>query len=206
MKKQRIWIRSALGPALLALGLVWLPSCRSSSAGEARQSAAERQEPAATQEPAPASAIAQAEENGPEIAAEAQPPSVDAAQEIAITVHKRMGCGCCTKWVEHLEEQGFAVNAAEVPEAELQALKQRLGVPSSLRSCHTATVNGYTIEGHVPADVIRRFVAEAPQMAGLAVPGMPVGSPGMEMPGRQGEPYEVIAFDRDGNTSVYESR
>lgn len=94
----------------------------------------------------------------------------------------------------------------EEPEPELQAIKERLGVPSSLRSCHTATVNGYVIEGHVPADVIRRYLAEAPQMAGLSVPEMPVGSPGMEMEGRDAQPYDIVAFDRNGNHTVYETR
>lgn len=195
MNMRRRWRKAVLGAAL-STSPVWLVSCRPSSAGEAQGATAARQEAAAPGDVARA----------PEIAGEARQSSTEAPQEVAITVHKRTGCGCCTKWVEHLEEHGFAVTATEVPEPELQALKRQLGVPSTLQSCHTATVNGYAIEGHVPADVIRRFLAEAPQMAGLAVPGMPLGSPGMEVAGREGDAYDVVAFDRDGNTSVYESR
>lgn len=89
-------------------------------------------------------------------------------------------------------------------EADLEGVKRKLGVPSTLASCHTAVVEDYVVEGHVPASVIRRLLAERPDdVAGLAVPGMPVGSPGMESPGREPEPYRVLAFDREGNVRVY---
>ena len=91
-------------------------------------------------------------------------------------------------------------------EANLQALKQSHDVPPALASCHTAFVEGYIIEGHVPADVIERLLRERPQIAGLAVPGMPVGSPGMEVPGRPAVPFDVIAFEVNGNTRVFEKR
>ena len=101
-------------------------------------------------------------------------------------------------------DYGFPVKIHD--EADLQALKQRHGVPAALAGCHTAFVEGYIIEGHVPADAIDRLLRERPQIAGLSVPGMPVGSPGMEIPGRPAVAFDVIAFDVDGTTRVYESR
>ena len=90
--------------------------------------------------------------------------------------------------------------------ADLQAIKRRYGVPPALAGCHTALVDGYVIEGHVPADLIERLLRERPQITGLAVPGMPVGSPGMEVPGRPAVPYNVIAFDASGKTRVFATR
>lgn len=89
---------------------------------------------------------------------------------------------------------------------DLAPIKRRLGVPAALQSCHTAVVDGYVIEGHVPSDVIDRFLRERPAMVGLAVPGMPIGSPGMETPGQAPERYQVLAFDQKGRTTVYASR
>jgi hypothetical protein len=106
--------------------------------------------------------------------------------------------------VVHLREHGFAV--AERPEDDLAPVKRRLGVPSALESCHTALVEGYVIEGHVAADLIDRLLRERPKIAGLAVPGMPVGSPGMETPGVKPERYQVFAFDREGRTTVFATR
>ena len=120
----------------------------------------------------------------------------------AVTVFKSPSCGCCKSWVEHLKKNGYAVTARDV--ADVNPLKDAHGVPQSLRSCHTALVGGYVIEGHVPADVVARLLRERPKIAGLAVPGMPAGSPGMEM-GRA-EHYDVIAFDKAGKTRVYASR
>jgi hypothetical protein len=119
-----------------------------------------------------------------------------------ITVYKSPTCGCCSKWIEHLEATGFAVTAVDV--ADLRPIKVQHGVTPDLASCHTAVVGQYVIEGHVPGDVIRRLLEEAPEVAGLAVPGMPMGSPGME--GAYAEPYNVLAFDRDGNVSVFAAR
>lgn len=104
----------------------------------------------------------------------------------------------------HLREHGFAVT--ERPEDDLAPVKRRLGVPSALESCHTALVEGYVIEGHVAADLIDRLLRERPKIAGLAVPGMPVGSPGMETPGVKPERYQVLAFDRAGRTTVFATR
>lgn len=105
----------------------------------------------------------------------------------------------------HLQENGFAVKGVDVD--DLTPIKQQHGIDPKLEGCHTAIVDGYLIEGHVPADVIRDFLKQKPKDAvGLAVPGMPIGSPGMEMPGRAPEPYNVLAFTRDGRTTVFARR
>jgi hypothetical protein len=116
-----------------------------------------------------------------------------------VTVHKLSTCGCCELWVEHLRAAGFEVTTRSVN--DLDPVRTRLGVPGNLASCHTAVVDRYAIEGHVPAAEIRRLLRERPEVAGLAVPGMVLGSPGME--GRRRDPYEVLAFDRSGATRVY---
>jgi hypothetical protein len=123
------------------------------------------------------------------------------AQDAAgkVTVYKTAGCGCCNKWAEHLRAAGFEVEA--IDSRNLDAERQRLGVPRTLAGCHTATVAGYAVEGHVPADQIKRLLREKPDVAGLSVPGMPIGSPGMEGPG--GKDYAVLIFDRSGNAQVY---
>ncbi len=105
----------------------------------------------------------------------------------------------------HLRDSGFEVETVEVSDADLMAMKGRYGVDRRWASCHTALVDGYVIEGHVPAADIERLLEERPDVAGLAVPGMPVGSPGMETPGRLPERYDVLAFDERGNTTVYAS-
>jgi hypothetical protein len=125
-----------------------------------------------------------------------------AAAPVPITVYKTPTCGCCKKWVEHLGAHGFAVTAKDMD--DLSEVKATFGIPAELQSCHTATVGKYVVEGHVPADVIQKMLKEQPAIAGLAVPGMPMGSPGME--GGRAEPYEVVAFDRKGKRSVYAKR
>lgn len=120
----------------------------------------------------------------------------------AVTVYKSPTCGCCGKWVEHLEDHGFTVEVVDMP--DLRGLKAKHGIGPALASCHTAFIDDYLVEGHVPADLIERLLVERPAVAGLAVPGMPVGSPGMEGPRRA--PYEVLAFDAQGNTEVYAIR
>jgi hypothetical protein len=117
-------------------------------------------------------------------------------------VYKDANCGCCTKWVDHIRDAGFTTTSHDVP--DLNAVKSRYGVPRSLASCHTAEIGGYIVEGHVPADLIRKMLDEKPDIAGIAVPGMPVGSPGMEY--TYTEPYDVIAFTRSGTTSIYAKR
>jgi len=119
-----------------------------------------------------------------------------------VVMHKDPDCGCCGAWAQHLESNGFRVKT--VLERDMEAVKRRLAVPQRLTSCHTARVGGYVIEGHVPAAAIKRLLREKPAVAGLAVPGMPVGSPGMEVPGVKAETYDVVAFDRSGKSMVFE--
>jgi hypothetical protein len=121
-----------------------------------------------------------------------------------ITVYKDPNCGCCKEWVEHLKKEGFSPATHDLN--DLSETKDTLGVPSALRSCHTAVIGRFVIEGHVPGDLIRKVVAEKPaNVLGLAVPGMPVGSPGMEVSGRK-DAYDVIAFTRDGKQTIYAKR
>lgn len=120
----------------------------------------------------------------------------------SIQVWKSPTCGCCSAWVAHLVDAGFSVSAQNVSDDELQATKARLGVPTSLRSCHTASVGGYVIEGHVPAGDIKLLLSFEPEIMGLAVPGMPIGSPGMEM-GNETERYDTIAFGPKGPIGVF---
>ncbi len=122
----------------------------------------------------------------------------------AATVYLTPQCGCCGDWVDHLDAAGFAVEAREVDQGELNGMKMEAGISRELASCHTAFIGDYVIEGHVPAAEIRRLLDEEPDVAGLSVPGMPIGSPGMEMGGRQ-DPYDVIAFDTEGATTVFAS-
>lgn len=118
-----------------------------------------------------------------------------------VTMYKSPTCGCCNEWAEHLRRNGFSVEAHDV--ADVAPVKAENGIPPQLASCHTAFVEGYVIEGHVPASDVRRLLAERPAVAGLAVPGMPVGSPGMEGPNPQR--YEVLSFDANGRTAVFSS-
>src|SRR5215204_4324447 len=130
-------------------------------------------------------------------------PRIAAAlpKPISITVYKDPSCGCCKKWVDHLRGNGFAPEVHD--RSDMQALKDSLGVPVALRSCHTAVVGTYVIEGHVPAADVKRLVATKPtKTVGVAVPGMPAGSPGMEVGGRV-DRYDVVAFAADGATRVF---
>ena len=125
---------------------------------------------------------------------------VQAAAAATIEVVKSPYCGCCTQWIEYLRHEGFDVNVTEAE--DLTPAARALGVPDELRSCHTASIEGYAIEGHVPAEDIRRLLAERPDAAGIAVPGMPIGSPGMEQGDRR-QAYETILFRRDGRRQVF---
>jgi hypothetical protein len=120
----------------------------------------------------------------------------------AMVVYKDPSCGCCKLWVEHVKAAGFTVSVRD--SSDVASVKKRQGVPARLYSCHTAIVGGYVIEGHVPADLVQKLLKEKPKVAGLAVPGMPSGSPGMEQGPK--EPYEVLAFDAAGKTTVYAKR
>ncbi len=123
------------------------------------------------------------------------------AGALEITVYKSPTCGCCSKWVAHLEANGFEVVAHDVE--DMTSIKIENGVRREFSSCHTAVIDGYVVEGHVPAEDIRRLLQERPAVAGLAAPGMPMGSPGMESPNPQA--YNVLTFDKLGNTSVFAS-
>ncbi len=129
--------------------------------------------------------------------------AIPAQQRTLVEVWKDPNCGCCADWVKHLEAQGFQV---KVNDTGNTAARKRLGIPEKLGSCHTALVAGYALEGHVPASDIRRLLKEKPQAVGLAVPGMPVGSPGMDGPAYGGrvDPYEVLLVAKDGSTRVFQ--
>ena len=128
--------------------------------------------------------------------------SAESAVAATLVVTKTAFCGCCREWVEHMKKAGFTVKVNDVENVTPTA--RRLGVPDKLRSCHTAEIGGYAIEGHVPAADVRRLLAQRPKAAGLAVPGMVMGPPGMQQ-GDQSEPYQVILFDRSGKTRVFAS-
>ena len=116
-----------------------------------------------------------------------------------VTVYKTASCACCRGWVDHLRAEGFTVETVDLP--DLHAVKEQRGVPHELESCHTGVVGGYVVEGHVPAEDVRRLLAERPEAIGIAVPGMPIGSPGMEQ-GDTRQPYEVLLLT-DAGTSVF---
>lgn len=165
-------VRISLAVAAVAVGAVTLSGCNA-DASEGR---------AATPEPVQLASAA--------------------AEGLAIKVYKSPTCGCCAKWIEHLEAAGFDV---DVEDSDAMAVvKAEAGVPVALQSCHTAMIEDYVFEGHVPVETIVRFMEERPDADGLAVPGMPVGSQGMEM-GDRVDPYDVLAF-KGTQTSVYESR
>jgi hypothetical protein len=127
---------------------------------------------------------------------------VDAQKPVPIQVFKDATCGCCSIWIEHLRRSGFAATSENV--TNITALKDKHGVPPQARSCHTALVGGYVVEGHVPAAEIHRLLKEKPRVAGLAVAGMPIGSPGMEGPNAR--PYDVLTFDKTGKTAVFSTQ
>ncbi len=119
-----------------------------------------------------------------------------------IVVYKTPTCGCCGMWVEHMRQNGFQPEVHDVSAAEVRAVSQKAGLKDEGTSCHTAKVGNYIIEGHVPASDVQRMLKEKPAIAGIAAPGMPVGSPGMEMGGRT-EKYNVASFTKDGATKVF---
>jgi hypothetical protein len=126
--------------------------------------------------------------------AEALPPDTP-----LVTVYKSSSCMCCAKWVEHMQASGFKTLVHD--REEMDEVKEWLGVPANVRSCHTAQVDKYIIEGHVPAEDVRRLLKEKPKIAGLAIPGMPQSAPGMDMKPHQ--PYEVVAFQSSGTTQSF---
>ncbi|MDH3269962.1 MAG: DUF411 domain-containing protein [Gemmatimonadota bacterium] len=129
-------------------------------------------------------------------------PASDAAVAVdlpTVLVYKTPTCLCCNGWVEHLEAAGFTVDARNV--SDLMTVKRDAGVPPQMSSCHTAIVDGYVVEGHVPAELMKDLLANRPDVAGIAAPGMPTGSPGMEGP--NAKPYQVLSFTHDGEAAVY---
>jgi hypothetical protein len=128
-----------------------------------------------------------------------------AVKPIRMTVYKTPTCGCCRLWVDHARPILSGYELTTIDMDDLSEVKARLGVPSALQSCHTVITGPYVFEGHVPADLIKKFLGEKPKALGLAVPGMPMGSPGMDM-GSAKQPYEVLLFDRAGATGVYARR
>ena len=125
--------------------------------------------------------------------------SAESADLEPITVYKSPTCGCCGKWVQHLQDNGFEVEV--INQSDMNGVKSEAGISRQLASCHTAIIDGYVIEGHVPAADIKRLLKERPDVAGLTVPGMPMGSPGME--GHRQDRYEVLTFTRTGDTTVF---
>ena len=128
------------------------------------------------------------------------PVAAQAVRLPAVTVYKDPNCGCCSLWATHMERAGFAVLAINTP--DMPALRAKHGVPQHAQSCHTAVVDGYIVEGHVPADDVKKLLASRPKVKGLAVPGMPLGSPGMEQ-GTTRHAYSVLTFDDAGRTTVF---
>src|SRR5829696_10192396 len=133
-------------------------------------------------------------------------PAAEVQQKAAaarphLTVYKSPTCGCCAKWVEYMEANGFTAAVTNMP--DVSPIKMKHGVPPRLVSCHTTLVGGYVVEGHVPVEDVRRLLKEKPAIVGLAAPGMPAGSPGMDVP--NSPPYDVVSFDKDGRTRVFAS-
>lgn len=124
-----------------------------------------------------------------------------AADAIAVTMYKNPSCACCDEWAKHMERNGFVVET--IKSSEMSRIKEREGLTYETASCHTAFVDGYVVEGHVPARDVQRLLRERPEVKGLAVPGMPMGSPGME--GSYRESYDVVTYDLQGNIEVFSS-
>jgi hypothetical protein len=123
------------------------------------------------------------------------------SQQPLLEVFKSPTCGCCSQWVEHMRAAGFTVRVTDLE--DLTSVKTSRHVPDQIQSCHTGVVNGYVIEGHVPAADVHRLLKERPPVVGVAVPGMPIGSPGMEVEGVKARPYDVMSFDKQGATRVF---
>jgi hypothetical protein len=126
------------------------------------------------------------------------------SKPVPMSVYKSPTCGCCSLWVDYMRKNGFDAKVQDVD--NIGALKLKLGVREEFSSCHTTEVGGYIVEGHVPVEVVQRMLKERPKIAGIAVPGMPAGSPGMEVPGGRKDSYNIVAFTSDGKTTVYDRR
>ena len=142
-------------------------------------------------------------ETEPAASAAVPPPvlaSAPGSDSTTLVVYKEATCPCCNAWVDYMRNNGFRVVTYNV--SDLDAVKQKHNIADNLQSCHTTEVGGYYVEGHVPVDLVRKLLAERPPIAGIAVPGMPVGSPGMEVGGMK-DPYDVVAWTKAGGTSVF---
>ena len=126
--------------------------------------------------------------------------SEEVGAPVEMTVYRSASCGCCGKWIAHAQQNQF--NITSVISDDMQAIKAKFGVPEKLASCHTAIVGGYVIEGHVPAEDIKKLLQTKPNLVGVAAPGMPLGSPGMEMAGQK-DAYHVVSFDKEGKSAVF---
>lgn len=134
------------------------------------------------------------------VMAESPKPVTEQSQPLEITVYRSPSCSCCSKWLTHLKQNQFTVKDVVID--DVAVIKQKYGVPAKLASCHTAIVNGYVIEGHVPARDIKKLINSKAKIVGLSVPGMTTGTPGMEM-GNRKDPYDVVSFDKAGQTKVF---
>jgi hypothetical protein len=130
----------------------------------------------------------------------------ESAARPKVEVFKTATCGCCSKWIDHMKAAQFDVRFVDISHVELDKVKAKHGVPSRASSCHTALVGGYVVEGHIPASEVKRLLKERPSVVGLAVPGMPAGSPGMEVSGFQPLPYNVMSFDKQGRMRVFSTQ
>ena len=135
------------------------------------------------------------------VAAQQKAPAAAAVALPRVTVYKTSSCGCCRLWVDHMKKSGFDVQAMDVSSGDVRAVSKAAGLKDEDTSCHTSKIGNYVVEGHVPADDIKRMLKEKPAIAGLSAPGMPQGSPGMEQGTK--EPYDVVAFTKDGKTTVF---
>jgi len=127
-------------------------------------------------------------------------PTPALASPKEVTVYRSPACGCCKKWIAHMEKQGFIIK--DIPSDDMDSIKQKFGISAPLQSCHTAVVDGYAVEGHVPAGDVKKLLKTRPQAAGLTAPGMPTGSPGMEVGDLKGN-FSILLFDKEGNAEKF---
>ena len=180
-------------PLLAAFISLSLSGCVQSSSENAEQAAVTKDTPAPQSKPDPLS---------PQVLARDSVASTDSSLPL-MTVYKSPTCGCCKLWVEHMEKSGFKVSVVETE--DLNPIKLELGVPAGLGSCHTAKVGNYFVEGHVPASDVKRLLKQKPDALGISVPGMPMGSPGMEVPSGETQAYTVTQVNKDGSLSIFSS-
>ncbi len=187
---RRDWLRAS---TLALAGLLLPAACAAENSGQA-ESAAPLSDP--SRQPATGGATAVQSTHDTAAAAPQLP-----GERPELVVYKDPNCGCCDAWVEHVHARGYRTRLFDT--LQLSEVKANLGVPRDLSSCHTTVVGRYVVEGHVPAELIDRLLAERPEIAGIAVPGMPIGSPGMEVEGMAAQRYDVVAYDAAGRRTVF---